>query len=258
MNYSFIIDEMTWSYSRIKCYQDCPYCWFLKYIKKLPNKKMFFSSYGSFCHEIFSLFYKGKLQRDEAKYFYLQNYLASVSQNAPNDKVYTNYFNQGVKCFENLKPLDGEILTVEKKDNYEIEGYRFVGYRDLTYRKDGIKLLDHKSKDLKERSKKGTLKTDKELDDYLRQLYLYCVPIYEEFREYPNELIFNCYRLNRSVSEPFNEDVFADTKKWATDCIKDINNNQNWEPNLNFWNCFYLCDMCEHCEYKKLANWKEG
>lgn len=50
--YEHIIDQMTWSYSRIKAFDDCPYRWFLKYIKCEPGSEMFFASYGSFMHEL--------------------------------------------------------------------------------------------------------------------------------------------------------------------------------------------------------------
>ena len=47
VNYAPLIDDMVWSYSRIKAFEDCPYRWYLKYIKKFHGKDMFFSSYGS-------------------------------------------------------------------------------------------------------------------------------------------------------------------------------------------------------------------
>lgn len=46
VNYAPLIDDMVWSYSRIKAFEDCPYRWYLKYIKKFHGKDMFFSSYG--------------------------------------------------------------------------------------------------------------------------------------------------------------------------------------------------------------------
>ena len=50
VNYAPLIDDMVWSYSRIKAFEDCPYRWYLKYIKKFHGKDMFFSSYGTFMH----------------------------------------------------------------------------------------------------------------------------------------------------------------------------------------------------------------
>lgn len=40
VNYAPLIDDMVWSYSRIKAFEDCPYRWYLKYIKKFHGKDM--------------------------------------------------------------------------------------------------------------------------------------------------------------------------------------------------------------------------
>lgn len=40
INYAPLIDDMVWSYSRIKAFEDCPYRWYLKYIKKFHGKDM--------------------------------------------------------------------------------------------------------------------------------------------------------------------------------------------------------------------------
>ena len=58
VNYAPIIQEMTWSYSRIKAFDDCHYRWYLQYIRRLHGKDMFFASYGSFMHKLIELYYK--------------------------------------------------------------------------------------------------------------------------------------------------------------------------------------------------------
>lgn len=58
VNYAPLIDDMVWSYSRIKAFEDCPYRWYLKYIKKFHGKDMFFSSYGTFMHKLIELCFK--------------------------------------------------------------------------------------------------------------------------------------------------------------------------------------------------------
>lgn len=51
VNYAPLIDEMVWSYSRVRAFEDCPYRWYLKYIRHLRGKDMFFASYGTFMHK---------------------------------------------------------------------------------------------------------------------------------------------------------------------------------------------------------------
>ena len=60
VNYAPLIDDMVWSYSRIKAFEDCPYRWYLKYIKRFHGKDMFFSSYGTFMHKLIELYHKGE------------------------------------------------------------------------------------------------------------------------------------------------------------------------------------------------------
>ena len=60
ISYAPLIKDMVWSYSRIKAFYDCPYRWYLKYIRKLHGKDMFFSDYGSFVHKLIELYYRGE------------------------------------------------------------------------------------------------------------------------------------------------------------------------------------------------------
>lgn len=65
-------------------------------------------------------------------------------------------------------------------------------------------LVDNKSRDLKPRSnrKRPTAK-DTELDDMLRQLYLYSIPVFESFGRYPDWLCFNYFRSGVFIKERF-------------------------------------------------------
>ena len=38
----FIINNMTWSYSRVSAYEQCPYGWFLNYILEEAEEPMFY------------------------------------------------------------------------------------------------------------------------------------------------------------------------------------------------------------------------
>ena len=65
ISYRPLIEDMTWSFSRIECFNDCPYRWFLKYIKRYKETPQFYSSYGSFMHKLIEQFYKGELTKEE-------------------------------------------------------------------------------------------------------------------------------------------------------------------------------------------------
>lgn len=254
-NYSHIISDKSWvwSYSRITAYEDCPYRFYLKYIKKLKGVRHFFSDYGSFMHLIIQKFLTGELKCSEIVGYYLTNFRRNVVGRAPNQNIFNNYFQQGLEYLKNAEMPSGEIIGVEKEVSFDLKGKEFIGYIDMVSRNQGIDIVDNKSRALKPRSnrKKPTI-SDEELDKYLRQLYIYAIPIEKEFNECPRNLCFNCFRTQTNIVEPFNKKVYEDTKKWALDTIENITKEEQWKPNIDWWKCRYLCDVCNECEYYQM------
>lgn len=251
MNCSHIIDEMFWSYSRIAVYEDCPYRFYLKYIKKIEGVRHFFSDYGTFMHLVIQKFLTGELKKEELVGYYLTNFRKNVVGKAPNPKIFQSYFQQGLEYLKNIQTPTEEVLGVEKQVFFKIGDKNFIGYIDEVSRgEDGVAITDNKSRNLKPRSsRKKPTKTDEELDKYLRQLYIYSVPIEREFGEAPKRLRFNCFRSQTEIDEPFDNEVFEKTKKWALNSIKKITDERDWKPDIEWWRCRYLCDVYNSCEY---------
>lgn len=253
MNCSHIISDMTWSYSRITAYEDCPYRFYLKYIKKIKGIRHFFSDYGSFMHLIIQKFLTGELKKEELVGYYLTNFRRNVVGKAPSQSIFQSYFQQGLEYLKNIKMPDDEIIGVEKEVSFNLNGKNFIGYIDRVSRNDGIDITDNKSRALKPRSKrKKPTKTDEELDKYLRQLYIYSIPIENEFHECPKRLCFNCFRTQTDIVEPFDKDAYESTKKWALDTIETISREDRWKPKIEWFRCKYLCDVCNECEYYQM------
>lgn len=248
--YSLITGDMTWSYSRINCFEQCPYQFFLKYInlsKKLP---LFFSNYGSFLHDILSRFYSGELSKDQLVTYYLANFRSSVKGKAPNQKIYLNYFQQGMEYLKNISVPAGKIVAVEKSFSFDVDGLPFTGVADLLVKDGSIVIWDHKARALKERSKRGRYtKSDEELDNYLRQLYLYSIAVKDVYGEYPSHLAFNCYRTGQIVMEPFLMDGLISSKVWAAGVVSRIHEEIKYPPSVDFFRCRYLCDVHNDCEF---------
>jgi hypothetical protein len=244
---------MRWSYSRITCFEDCKYKWFLKYIKEETPVKKYFSEYGTFMHKIIEMYLTNQLKKNELSEYYILNFKNNVTPKPPNNKISLNYFNQGLDYLDNIEFPHTNILGVEEEVLFKIGDKDFIGYIDVVSNDDEICITDNKSRDLKERKgKKKPLKSDLELDDYLRQLYLYSIPVYEKYNKYPKYLEFNCFRTKIFIKEEFNPKTFEDTKIWAINAIQKITNNEEWKPSLDYWKCNHLCDMSENCEYKSL------
>ena len=90
----------------------------------------------------------------------------------------------------------------------------------------------------------------KDIDEYLRQLYLYSIPVYNEYKIYPKYLIFNVFRCGEWIEEPFQIEKFEEAKQWVIDTINKIKNESAWLPLSDEYFCNHLCGMRKICEYK--------
>lgn len=244
---------MVWSYSRITTFEDCPYRFFLKYIKLMPSVRKFFASYGSFMHGLLEHYAQGKLARAELLPYYLSHFLQAVPQKAPSSKVFANYFKQGADYLGGVLNLPAQMLASEKNYEFSIGSRRFVGIVDLVCDDGGLCIVDHKSHDLKPRSRRSKpTKQDTELDRYLRQLYLYSIPVEQEFGKTPSHLCFNCFRQQRFIQEPFREEQREKAISWALDTIDQIERTEEWAPNIEPFKCRHICDVEHCCEWAQL------
>jgi hypothetical protein len=262
-------EDFLWSYSRLKQYDDCKYAWFLKYIEGLEEEDLFFSSYGSYLHDIYSEILLGNLDKNEAVHHYLINFTRKVNNSAPSKEVYSSYFLDGVNAMKNVDEFlsqinntksqinNYEVAGVELPVSFSIDGSNFTGYIDLLIKNEegDYVIVDHKSRKLKPRSAKGNLKSDLILDNYFKQLYLYAIAIKEMYGKYPKELWLHCFRDNKIIKEEFDEEKLAEAKSWATDTIKTICQTQSWTPNCDWFSCTNLCGLHNECDYYKMMKY---
>jgi hypothetical protein len=255
--YTQQIQRMTWSYSRVKAFYDCPYRWFLKYLHrpKLAEKRMFFSDYGSFVHKLIAQFYTQGKTPQQLCDDYLCEFRTQVAGHAQSMKVFQNYFNSGFQYLKNFQPFQLEPVTVEKEARFHVDGIPFTGYIDFLGKKDGeFYIIDHKSRMLKPRSTRAKpTVSDRELDAYLRQLYLYSIAVEEEFGQKPKALCFNCFRSQTMIVEPFREEAYEEAKTWITSKIHEIEQEGSFKPDVEYFKCKHLCEMQDHCEYYQLS-----
>ena len=256
-----LIGEMPWSWTRLTSYDDCRYGWYLKYILGYePDKRQFFSGYGSLIHEILELWLSGKADRETLVSYYLNRFRDATEGDTPRTDMRLRYFEDGLDYVKNLEPFPFETVAAEKHFRANLNGAHLVGIIDLVGRDaDGsLVIVDHKSRRLRPRSKRRVpTESDRELDSYLRQLYLYALPVFAEERVFPKYLAFNCFRDRRLIKEEFDERKFEQTMNWATDKIREITENEDFSPNIDYFKCKYLCEMRNECEYYKANFGKE-
>lgn len=247
---SVLFSDWVWSHSRITLFEQCPYAFALKYIYEEPNGKTnFYAGFGSYMHRIHELFYTGVLKQDELVQYYIEHF----DEVGPH-KGRSKYFVEGLNYFEGgMLVTPSSIVGVEQRINFKVGEYDFTGIIDLLYEnEDGtLTICDHKSHPLQPRSKrkKPTL-SDKELDQYLKQLYLYAHGVHQLGLGNVGALQFNCFRARTTVSEEYSEAKEEEAVEWAINTIHNIEDTSMFYPVDDWFYCHNLCDHREVCEYK--------
>lgn len=253
VNYRPLIDDMVWSFSRVESFGNCPHQWYLRYIRRCKQKEKFYASYGSFMHKILERYYNGELTKSQMLTTFLKDFKTEVRGFRPKETTVKKFIDGAVEYLKSFKPFPFKMIAVEKKVEFKVGGEPFIGYIDYLGmdESDGeLVIVDNKSRDLKPRSKRGkpTLK-DKELDEILRQLYIYSIAVEEEYGKLPKELCINCFKTGTFIREPFNMEAYHEAQVWVLNMIKDIKREEDFEENLNPFFCFWVCGVSDNCEY---------
>lgn len=247
---------MTWSYSRIKCFEDCPYRWFLKYIEEVPGIPKFYASYGSFMHRILEAYYKNKISKEEMRIRFLTGFQDEVQGERPGENIVSKYIKAGLEYLNTFSPFAYEPAAIEQEYHFTVgKGkYPFIGFIDyLGKDHDGFYIIDHKSRDLKPRTnRKKPTKSDALLDEMFRQQYIYSAAVFQEYGAFPKALCFNCFKTNTFIKEPFNTDEYERAVSWAENSIQSITNAEDFPPKIDYFACRYICDVSYECCYYEM------
>ena len=254
----FLISMMVWSFSRLNSYYHCPFEWKRKYILGQYGIGSAMAQYGGYIHKILEKYLIGEIGYFELPMYYEKYYADNVTMDFPRNKytdLASKYYQAGLDYFNNFDwDLDGyDILGVEKKIEFEYQGYKFIGFIDLLLRdkNDGkLIILDHKSTILK-RLKNGDIsKTDKpHFEEFRKQLLIYSHQVMQEYGEDSvKTLRWNMFRDGTFIEVPWTREEYEEAMKWAIDTIHLIEEDTRWLPdNGNFFYCHNLCSQRESC-----------
>lgn len=258
---------MRWSYSRLSCFKNCPYEFYLNYIVNdpdtYPNEGNFYAENGSLVHEALEKYFKGELTLDEASAYYVDQFdeqIFNTVRKSIMDKKFeacADYF--ATVDFDWLK--DYEILGVELELHFKIAGKEFIAYIDLLIRdkeSGDIIVIDHKSAACPVGKSGKVLKNHKEtFESHKRQGYLYACAVEQNFGCFPRYLVWNHFADGgRFMEVPFNEEEYDKVIDWAANTIWEIEHEKDFKPTLNFFYCTQLCGFRNSCEYAADADWK--
>lgn len=256
----FIIDLMRWSFSRVNSFNNCRYEWMLKYIEEPgENADSCYGQFGTLCHKILEEYAKGKLDLLELPIVYEERFKDTITEDFPRrgDKDFrSDYYEKGYEYFLNFSGFgdEYEILGVEKKVEFELEGYPFIGFIDLLMKNKNtgeIVILDHKSTSMKFKKDGSLSKTSlPKFEEFRRQLYLYSIPIIKEYG-HVDKLTWNLFKDGTSITIDFDYHELDSARNWALKTIKEIENETKWEAKPDYMYCSYLCSKRrDGCPYK--------
>lgn len=250
-----------WSYSRVSCFKQCKYEYYLNYILNDPERYLaegnYYAEVGSYVHEILAMIFRGELNKEEAAAYFIDHFDDNVFYQASQTSM-DNAYNGCLSYFENedFKWLDQyEILGVEKECRFKIKKYEFVGIIDLLLRDKQtgmLVILDHKSAQYPLKKDGITVKKNSEhsFESYKRQMYLYCHAVKEEYGEFPSSIIWNHFKDGGLLAKiPFSMDEYTDTIKWFENTIKEATKEREFEPSPDYFYCRNLCNFRNSCEY---------
>ena len=256
---------MRWSYSRLSLFHNCKYAFYLNYILNdpvlYPPEGNFYSENGKFVHEILEKVFKKEIDLDEAASLYTDDFGGAI-KNPVRQSIMDKKFEA---CAEFLSTVDFdwmndyEILGVEKEMHFSIGEKEFIAYIDLLLRDKTYKdiiIIDHKSGAYPFGKNSNVLKNYQDTFlSYQRQMNLYAAAVYQEYGEYPSQFCWNFFSENRYATIRFNKATYRDVIKWAEDTIQEIEQEEEFDPNMNFFYCTQLCSFRSSCEYAQNADW---
>ena len=254
-----IIGMMTWSFSRLNSFHGCKREWFEKYVEDpLDNLDSCYGQGGSLSHKLLEEYANGELEFYELAPEFARRFPEEVTEYFPimNWKsLRDGYYEKCLEYFNNFSGFskEYEILGVEKKVEFEIDGYPFVGYIDLLLKNKNngkITILDHKSTSVKFKKDGSPAKASVDkIKEFKRQLYLYSIPIIEEYGGV-DKLCWNLFKDGRMYRVPWKKKEFEEAKEWAVNTIHEIENEEEWPSKQDFIYCCYLCSKRATCPEK--------
>lgn len=229
-----------WSYSKLTLFLQCPLAYKYAYIDNLPRQDNVYAEIGTICHDIIEGWLKKEYMTWELADVFYEKFV-SMQNKFPNEKIAEKYYQDLYRYFTYFNGF-GELkpILVEKETVFNIGEHEFVGFPDFVAldNNENIIILDHKTSNI-----------FKDIDDKMKQLYVYAEAVNKEFGKYPKYLGFNFIRFNKTIMNEFKNEKYQEVVKWINDTINKINNTVEFNSRYEEFYCKNLCNFRELCEY---------
>lgn len=149
--------DRIWSWSRINCFRNSKYEYFLKYIKKEKEDRCdsIYTSTGGIAHNILEKYYLNRIKYEDMVgefddgwtiAFDVANLKFNRTDEESNERIADKYYDDLLHFFKTHKTLQGQVM-IEQFVKVKINGSLIHGYIDLCYKdkKGYIHIVDFKT-----------------------------------------------------------------------------------------------------------------
>lgn len=251
--YSFILDNITYSYSSVNNYETCPYSFKLSYIDYKEKMENAFGQFGSLIHKCIEEYLKKNVSVWDLTSYYENSYSSFVTTDFPSypKNMAESYYQSGLNFFNdfNFDINNYDIMMIEDFVNYKLTNSTIIVKPDAILKEKNsgkIILLDFKTAKLKTNSKDS-----KQIVDYLKQMYIYCYYLYLGRDINIDEIHLYFIRDNIVKIFPVDKNEMMMSIEWFEKTIEKIKETNDWIANnskSNKYFCDNICSMRLVCE----------
>lgn len=258
--YKEILDKIIFSYSSLSQYDECPYGFYMNKIEKIKGDGNAYSEIGGFAHGLHADYLSGKSTLEEVLTECVETFDDHITYEISESSKEKKY----MALCEYIAGFDEEdfnnrfeILAVEKRIYWKIDGHRMIGIVDLVVKDKNtnkIYLVDHKSSShFLKKDGKPLKNTEESYNKYKKQMYMYADAMKnsKDFGYYPDYIVWNHFLDDGKLTViPFNEKDYKETIDWVKDTVDRIYADEEFMPHVSYMMCNQLCNYRDgYCEY---------
>jgi len=257
--YESELDAITFSFSALHGYEECPYQFYLNKIEKEKGIDNGYAQSGSYGHELFEQIFTRKITPQEAldecvEEFenHITEYMSDSTLQKKKDALCEYLANLDIDDFFNKY----KVLGVEKRFRWKIDDIKMIGFADLILQRKAdskVILVDHKSAThFMQADGKTPLRNQlSSFETYKKQMYLYADAMDKTMGIKPDLIVWNHFLDGgkKSIIE-FNKDDMNKSIEWAKEIVKRIYSDKEFNAQKTYMMCNVLCNFREMCEYR--------
>ena len=258
-SWSFIVENITFSFSSVTSFETCKGGWKLNYIDKKDGISNFFAQYGNLIHDCLEKYFRRELDSFELSEYYRTTYDTVITASPPTYPagMADNYREQGQDFFDRFfYPIgDYDVLAVEASASFIIpfagREVKFIAKPDLLLKEKStgkVFLIDFKTSNPFRKYKDTRVEDKRKTEGYYKQLYVYAHAIRETMGVNVDVMSLWFPRMDAFLNKTWNEFDELETLNWLKSGIENILAEEDFSYNKsNEYFCMNLCSVRHLC-----------